>query len=155
MVIACAAFCMPISMTNVRRSLVEQRKSQAINAPHEVVARMSASIENTLLELPLGLHATSIIPMINNGERLVVSGERMMSHATSGSRIICPKRPINTGFGRVATNLKSAGLSTNPKSNISKVNIGSTINIVFITYLLYWASTFTNDYLCFTFADAR
>ena len=28
-----------------------------------------ANMENTLLELPPGLHATSIMPMINKGER--------------------------------------------------------------------------------------
>lgn len=43
-VMACAAFCIPISMTKVRRSLVVKRNNQAINAPQEVVARISKDI---------------------------------------------------------------------------------------------------------------
>jgi hypothetical protein len=37
-----------------------------------------------------------------------------------------------TGLGRCAISRKSCGLRVNPKSNISSVNIGNTINIVFI-----------------------
>ena len=51
---------------------------------------------------------------------------------TYASRMICPTKPIITGFGRSAISLKSAGLSAKPKSNISSVSIGSTIKMVFI-----------------------
>ena len=60
-------------------------------------------------------------------------GEReQIAHAMSGSRIICPTKPIITGFGRSAISEKSAGLSAKPKSNIKSVSIGSTIKIVFM-----------------------
>ena len=57
----------------------------------------------------------------------------MMSHAIKGSKMIWPIRPTSTGFGRWAINLKSCGLRVKPKSNISNVSIGSTINIAFIS----------------------
>ena len=54
-------------------------------------------------------------------------------HAIKGSKMIWPIRPTITGFGRWAINLKSCGLRVKPKSNISNVSIGSTINIAFIS----------------------
>ena len=57
----------------------------------------------------------------------------MIVHAMRGNKIICPTKPIITGFGRSAISLKSAGLSANPKSNINSVSIGSTIKMVFIS----------------------
>ena len=43
-VMACAAFCIPISMTSVRRSLVVSLSSHASNAPQPVVAKMRTVI---------------------------------------------------------------------------------------------------------------
>ena len=93
-----------------------------------------ANIENTLLELPPGLQATNMMPMMNNGERCMVYCVRCTSpHAIKGNKMIWPIRPTITGFGRWAINLKSCGLRVKPKSNISNVSIGSTINIAFIS----------------------
>ena len=92
-----------------------------------------ASMENTLLELPPGQHATSIMPMMNNGVWCMAYGVReQIPQAINGSRIICPTNPISTGLGRSAISRKSAGLSVKPKSNIMSVNIGSTMKMVFI-----------------------
>ena len=75
----------------------------------------------------------------------------MMNHAISGSKIICPTRPTITGFGRCAISLKSCGLRVNPKSNISNVSIGRTINIAF---MFLFASTLAQRYCFFmTYAN--
>ena len=60
----------------------------------------------------------------------------MIAQAISGNKMICPTNPTSTGFGRCAISLKSCGLSVSPKSNISNVSIGRTINIAFIRILL-------------------
>ena len=96
-----------------------------------------ANIEKTLLELPPGLQATSMIPMMANGERLLANGERTMSHAMRGNRTIWPTSPTSTGTGRCAMSRKSCGRSVSPKSNIRTVSIGSTINIAFISLNSY------------------
>ena len=63
-----------------------------------------ASIENTLLELPPGLHAISIMPMANSGGML---NALHIHHAISGSITICPISPAIIGIGRYINNLKS------------------------------------------------
>jgi hypothetical protein len=97
-----------------------------------------ANIEKTLLELPPGLQATSMIPMMKRGTppAPLSKGEKgkrcIIPQAIKGSRMIWPTSPTSTGMGRCAMSRKSCGRSVSPKSNIRTVSIGSTINIAFI-----------------------
>ena len=88
-----------------------------------------ASIENTLEELPPGQHAMSTNPMRKMGSKC---SAHPMSHARAGKTIICPRSPASTGFGRSLKSLKSSSFKFNPSSNISRVRMGNTIQIVFI-----------------------
>ena len=88
-----------------------------------------AIIENTFDELPPGQQAISTKPIRKMGSNF---SAHPISHANAGRMIICPIRPAITGLGRYLNNLKSSNSKFKPSSNMSKVKMGNTIQIVFI-----------------------
>ena len=89
-----------------------------------------ASMEKMFDELPPGQQAMSTTPMKNSGSRSNSTAQQM---AISGKRIICPMSPANTGHGRWRNSLKSFTSRVRPSSNMSRVRMGNTIQIVFMT----------------------
>lgn len=123
-------------VTHSRMSGTVKRVIMLLHAVSDTDSATSplASIENTLDELPPGLHAISTKPMRNTGSRC---NAHPMSHASAGSTTICPSNPASTGLGRSLNNLKSLSSKFKPSSNMSSVRIGITINIVAFISLIY------------------
>ena len=93
-----------------------------------------ASLENTFEELPPGQQAISIRPMKNTGVSLKAHAKPKAIHGNSTS---CPTIATTIGQGLRNTFPKSSNRSDSPKSNISSVSIGSTIQIVFISTFFF------------------
>ena len=88
-----------------------------------------ANLEKMFDELPPGEQAISTSPTKKTGG----SAKAMPSaKATAGKTTICPTNPTATARGRRRKSRKSAGWSVSPRSNMSRVSIGSTIRIGFI-----------------------
>ena len=89
----------------------------------------SASLENTLEELPPGQHAMSTRPMKNTGGR---RKRYARPSAIAGRRTSWPNSATAMGQGLRKTFAKSSNLRASPRSNIRSVRMGRTIQIVFI-----------------------
>ena len=93
-----------------------------------------ASLENTFDELPPGQHAISMRPMKKTGPN---PNSLASPRAITGNRTSCPNRATAMGQGRRKTLPKSSKRSVSPRSNISRVRIGNTIQIVFMIVQLF------------------
>ena len=95
--------------------------------------------ENTFDELPPGQHAISISPIKNTGVRLNAQAK---PSAIIGSKTSCPNSATAIGQGCLKTLPKSSNLRVRPRSNISSVRMGSTIQIVFMFTLFFGAQRY-------------
>ena len=141
----CTATALPTALvTHAMMSGTVTRVMMLLQAVSDTERATSplANIENTFDELPPGQQAISTKPIRKIGSR---PKALPMSHASTGKMMIWPMRPASTGRGRVLNSLKSSIFRFRPNSNISRVKMGNTIQIVFIVYVLLH-KTFALDF---------